>query len=252
MAVLLTTEQRRSDEGRKVMLTNLRTVIGLADCCELLGIAWAFPTEELVNGIQNDAFCQDAQAAMIDAGIAETAAQTLVGQFKQSCDSILEAENDTLFDTMRHAYTRLFLTPGGHTPVFPFESAFLFAQSGTHGVPTLFVSRTTADVEHCMRQAGVQAKNARKEPADAIWNEFAYLAFVFGSLAQALQSEDEAVAQKWVEHATTFLEKHALAWLPDFMEKTVVESQAYEVPPVYASLAEMSKPILDALKACVK
>lgn len=234
------------------MSTLLRNVIGMADCCEMLGVTWAFPTEELVEGICNGLVASDMVASMEDAGIDDVRTHELVAQFQQACQEVLaKAEGDShndLFETMRHAYTRLYLTPGGKTPVQPYESAFLFEAAGAHGVPTLFVSRTTTDVEACMREAGVIVKNARKEPADAIWNEFSYLAFAYGSLASALQEEDLVAADAWQNHIQVFLDKHALKWLPAFMEKTVQESEAYSLPPIYASLARLSTAVLQCFE----
>lgn len=234
------------------MSMSLRNVIGIADCCEVLGVTWAFPTKELVDGIYSGALAHDTIVSLVDAGVAEAEAQSLVDAFQQACLAVEGGEGvtsqDALFEVMRHAYTRLYLTPGGKTPVAPFESAFLFDASGAHGVPTLFVSRTTVDVEACMREAGVVAKNARKEPADAIWNEFSYLAFLYGNLAQALQSEDPDAKDEWENHINIFLNKHALKWLLAFMEKTEVESEAYALPPIYSSLAKLSAVVLSLLK----
>lgn len=227
-------------------------MIGLADCCEALGIVWAFPTIELIDGILDGDLAHDLVASMVDAGVDEDLACSLVDHFQQACVMVcsdnLEAGSKVLFETMRHSYTRLYLTPGGRTPVAPFESAFLFDASGAKGVPTLFVSRTTADVESCMREVGVAAKNARKEPADAIWNEFSYLAFAYGRLAEAMQSEDAVAVDEWHSHIQKFLTTHALMWIPDFMEKTIRESKVYELPAIYSSLAKVSSAILAEMK----
>lgn len=235
------------------MSTSLKKVIGIADCCEMLGITWAFPTKELVEGICDGAVSSDMIASMEDAGIDVATAHKLVERFQRACLAECgQTEGERcakLFETMRHVYTRLYLTPGGKTPVQPYESAFLFEASGAHGVPTLFVSRTTTDVEACMREAGVRAKNARKEPSDAIWNEFSYLAFAYGSLACAMQQEDLAAVCEWQEHIRVFLDKHALAWLPCFMEKTEQASESYSLPPIYSDLAKISKAILDMIAA---
>ena len=40
------------------------------------------------------------------------------------------------------------------------------------GVPALFRTPVTLDVERLMREAGVVAKNARKEPCDSVFEEF--------------------------------------------------------------------------------
>ena len=66
---------------------------------------------------------------------------------------------DLLAD-MRIVYSRLYLAPGGHTPIFPYESAFLHVERGMKGVPALFRTSVTLDVERLMREAGVVAQRA--------------------------------------------------------------------------------------------
>ena len=111
------------------------------------------------------------------------------------------------------------------------------------GIPTLFRSPVTLDVERQMREAGVVAKNGRKEPCDSVFEEFEFLSYLFAKQADALSrmADDEAVA--WGERARTFARDHVLAWLPQFMRRT----QELADGEPYAALAVLGAAALEAI-----
>lgn len=106
----------------------------------------------------------------------------------------------------------------------PYESAFLHVERGLSGIPSLFRTPVTMDVERCMREAGVVAKNARKEPCDSVFEEFEFLSYLYAKLADALSDDDAEAATTavagWTERLRAFEDEHALAWLPAFMRRT--------------------------------
>lgn len=147
------------------------------------------------------------------------------------------------FDELRREYTRLYLSPGAQVLVFPYESAFIHVESGHEGVPALFRTPITLDVESQMREAGVMPKNARKEPCDSIFQEFEFLSYLYGSLAAAIQQDDVDAEKAWQMRIDRFLDSHALRWMPAFMERTIQHSGG----SVYGAFAQVSLALLGQL-----
>ena len=152
----------------------VRRAVGKADAFELLSCAFAYPDERLAQGLVDGSFADDARACLLDAGTDLATADSVAESFALWRDATTA---DVLAD-MRIVYSRLYLAPGGHTPIFPYESAFLHVERGMKGVPALFRTPVTLDVERLMREAGVVAKNARKEPCDSVFEEFELLSYL--------------------------------------------------------------------------
>lgn len=194
----------------------VRRAVGKADGYELLSCLFAYPDERVANGLVDGTIAQDARACLVDAGFAEDKAEAVADALR----AWHGASAADLLSAMRVAYSRLYLTPGGHTPVQPYESAFLHVERGLPGIPTLFRTAMTIDVERRMRDAGVVAKNARKEPCDSVFEEFEFLSYLHAKLADALSRDDDESAAAWTKRLRAFENAHALAWLPAFMRRT--------------------------------
>lgn len=198
----------------------VRQAVGKADAYELLSCLFAYPDERVANGLVDGLIAEDARACLLDAGIAEDEVHA-VGDALGAWRGASAAD---VLSAMRIAYSHLYLAPGGHTPVQPYESAFLHVERGLSGIPSLFRTPVTMDVERCMREAGVVAKNARKEPCDSVFEEFEFLSYLYAKLADALSDDDAEDATTavagWTERLRAFEDEHALAWLPAFMRRT--------------------------------
>lgn len=195
---------------------SVRREVGCADGYELLSCAFAYPDERLAKGLVDGSVASDALACLLDAGAGEVAAR----EAAERLGAWRSASASELLSSMRVLYSRLYLKPGGHTPVQPYESAFLHAERGLPGVPALFRTSVTMDVERQMREAGVVAKDARKEPCDSVFQEFEFLSYVHAKLAEALGGEDEAGVALWSERLRVFEEEHTRVWLPLFLRRT--------------------------------
>lgn len=194
----------------------VRRAVGKADGYELLSCLFAYPDERVANGLVDGAIAEDARTCLVDAGVAQSEAEQ-VGDALRSWRGASAAD---LLSEMRIAYSRLYLAPGGHTPVQPYESAFFHVERGLPGIPSLFRTPVTMDVERCMRESGVAAKNARREPCDSVFEEFEFLSYLYAKLADALSGDDGESAAGWTERLRAFEDEHALAWLPAFMRRT--------------------------------
>lgn len=214
---------------------DLVKAVGLADLCELLAQAFAFPTKELSEALVTGAFQADANACLEDAGAMDGEAASAL-----SALSVVAEDSTALFGSLRQGYSLLYLAPGAKVPVFPYESAFRHRLAGYKGVPALFRSPATLDVESQMKAAGVLPKNVRTEPADSVWNELTFFSYLFGRLAEAVEAGDTAAQERWRDALRRFWVEHGAPWLPAFMEETraVCEADRNRVEGVlYAQLA---------------
>ena len=131
---------------------DLKQAVGLADACELLSYAFAYPDERLAQGLVDGALADDARACLSDAANGANANAEAVA----AAEGLRAWEGASVEETlsaMRKTYSRLYLAPGGHTPIFPYESAFLHVERGLPGIPALFRTAVTLDVERHMREA---------------------------------------------------------------------------------------------------
>ena len=213
--------------------------VGVADACELLSCLFAFPTEALVEGLVSGTAADDAAACLADAGVAEEKAERIGQGLRQWAGD----DEKALFTTMRRTYTQLYLAPGGNAEIFPYESAFQHVQRGLPGKPALFRTPITLDVERQMREAGVRAKNDRREPCDSASEEFEFLSYLVARQADALSRGDAAEAAVWEERAARFNAGHGASWLSSFMERTVEADEK----GLYAAFAEVGLALLEVI-----
>ena len=206
---------------------DVRRVVGAADLCELLAAAFAFPSAELAGALADGDFRADARACLSDAGVGEDEVERVAARL----DGMGKAGSaDELLALMRKGYSLLYLAPGAKVPVFPYESAFRHQAEGADGSPALFRSPVTQDVERQMRAVGVMPPHARTEPADSVWNEFSFLSFGFGSLAEALYGGDGAREAECRNMVAYFWDEHGSRWLPAFMDATIEQSDCLDEP----------------------
>lgn len=195
---------------------DIKRIVGKADACELLSCLFAFPDENLAQGLVEGVLADDAEACLHDAGADPSEAEKAASGLRAFADAPV---HDVLSD-LRRIYSRLYLAPGKSTPIFPYESAFLHVQRGLPGAPALFRTPITLDVERQMHEAGVAAKDERKEPCDSVFEEFEFLSYLYAKRAQSLAENDAEAEAKWGARIAAFECEHVLAWLPAFMERT--------------------------------
>lgn len=220
----------------------LKHVIGLADSCELLSIALAFPTEALAEAVASGALGADAASCLADidrdGADVEAALSSLVFR---------EQASDDVFGELRKEYSTIFLAPGARALVFPYESAFLHRLEHCPGSPVLFRSRSAIDVEKQMRDCGVLPQNVRQEPPDSVWNEFSFLSFLYGSIGNALyEGNDESLVQ-WKEKLEAFWLSHGARWLSAFFSCVEREGADNAYGTFYASLSVFGRAVVGAI-----
>ena len=187
----------------------LRRIIGLADACELLCAATAFPDEALAAALCDGSLTSDARACLADAQIDDAAGEAACADW----EALAGRDAATLAASLRRTHSLLHVRQADGVAVFPYESAFRFVAGGHEGEPGLFRSPVTIAVEAQMREAGVMPANARTEPCDSIWNEATFLSFLLGSEAAALMENDLDAAGAW-------------RWLPEFLCVTAQKARA--------------------------
>ncbi len=221
------------------MEADLARTVGLADGCELMAAAFAFPAPALASALGDGSFLRDAQDCLADAGTAAAPSEIL--------EALDGADADKIFDTLRAAHTMLYLLPGGEAALWPYEAAFCHDYEGRPGLPALFRSPRQLDVERHMREAGVMPADARREPSDSVWNEFSFLSYLYGSLAAALHEGRDEDAAQWRERIGAFWDEHASQWLPAFMEQTQEAAARLPRGVAYAAFAVLGHAVLAAI-----
>ena len=220
------------------MEKRLHHLVGMADLSELLEVAFSLPTPELAEGFASEAFQSDWAAAWFDAAGEEWI-------WPEGADF-----GECGFEPLRSEYSRLYLIPGNRVPVWPYENCFIYRAKGRDGVPGLFRSPTLIDVEDRMREAGVLPVDYRTEPADTMFKEFMFLAYLFGKAAEGCEAalragyEEAPEADAWEERAADFARAHALAWLPAFMDETAELTRS----ETYRTLAALGSSYLGLLE----
>ncbi len=223
-------------------MDRLRKAVGAADACELTAAMFSFPDEALAEALADGRLLSDAASCVREIGYSVGIdALDPLGDF-------VGRETAGLLDALRKGHSLLYLAPGGKTPVWPYESAFLFVENGGQGIPTLFRSAVTVDVEHCMREAGVLPETARKEPADSVWDELSFMSYLYGNVAKALYEGRAEDAVGWSGRAVSFWDDHVSEWLPAFMRKAIEEAPRLSYGAEYAVLAEAGLVILGAIR----
>lgn len=197
-------------------------IIGLADACELLCAATAFPDEALAVALCDGSLVADARACLSDAQASSAEADAACADW----EALVGRSATTLAASLRRVHSLLHVRQADGVAVFPYESAFRFVADGHEGEPGLFRSPVTLAVEAQMREAGVVPADVRTEPCDSMWNEAAFLSFLLGSEAAALSEDDLDAAANWRRREQLFLEEHLMKWLSDFLSVTALKASA--------------------------
>lgn len=197
----------------------LKEAIGLADACELLAAAAAFPDEALADALSDGRLVADARSCLDDCGVGPEEAAAACGSWAD----LAGKDRDAMLSEVRRASSLLFVRQGDGVAVWPYESAFLHVEAGRDGEPALFRSSVTLDVEKSMREAGGLPPDARTEPCDSVWDEFMFLSYLFGREAEALDEGDAEAAELFRGRARAFVGDHASRWLPGFFDAVACE-----------------------------
>ena len=224
---------------------SMRHCIGLADACELMEATFAFPTAALAQALIDGSYEDDCIGCLSDIGVGSEERAGIsheLAAFKQR-------DADELLDTLKKGHSILYLAPGLKVPVWPYESPFFTMRLNPNAKPSLYRTQIALDIEELMRKAGVVFEDARTESPDSIWNEFAYLSYLYGSLAQALLQDEVEKADELRGHIDVFVDKHVLNWFDDFMASSVENAPLHSHGTEYATFARIGAVVTKELVA---
>lgn len=227
----------------------VKRAVALADACELCASLFSFPTDaRLADALLDGAAVSDMRGCLVDLGVEGKA------EIGTTVEAVAQSHSDenNLFEHLRHEFTMLFLLPAGKCLVSPYEAVFKYREQGFEGVPSLFQSPLQQEVERLMKQAGVIPQKAITEPADSVWNELSYLAFLYGSFASAVYDENATVASKWRSHIAAFWTRHGATWLPCFMDQVKDACTMRESAEPYGAFAEFGAVALACIDGDVR
>jgi TorA maturation chaperone TorD len=105
-------------------------------------------------------------------------------------------------------YAALFLNMGPN-PVFPFESVYTSSEG-------LLMQRARDEVLAEYRKEGLARISDFNEPEDHVAIELEFMGYLCQKSAEALEAGDRDTAEKYLQKQKDFLERHLLAWIPQF------------------------------------
>jgi TorA maturation chaperone TorD len=218
----------------------LKQVVAYADLCALFSAAFEFPSSRLAAALASGSFTADLCGCLEELGILPESIWPKK-DMKGDLPSLAEGTDaDTLLAELRREYSRLYLVPGKGALVYPYESAFRHVADGREGMPVLFISPVTIDVEKWMRRYDALPESAAKEPVDSISCELGFLRMLFISLANALHQGSQEDAAGWQQEIEAFRSAHIDTWGGAFMEQTIAHTRS----PVYRNLARAARLVL--------
>lgn len=219
---------------------DVRWLEAAGDSMGLLARAFAAPDAALAEALAEGAVRRDAISCAEDLDAA--------AEMRGPADALAAfegAEAEALLASLRRAHSVLYMVPGSDERIFPFEGAFRFVAEGRPGKPLIFSNRAAVDVEECMRAVGLQPDESRHEPADSLWFELAFLAHLYGALAQT--RAEGADGSELVGAIETFQANHVRPWMEAFMDATRKKAPSVEGAQVYGALAQVASVVLGAV-----
>ena len=199
----------------KMTEAELTRVFGVADAFALVSVAFNYPSDELAEALANGSFRSDLVGSLSDMDIDKATVFQL-------CDGISEATANKsaaeLLEVMRPEYTELYYGPGKFRKMYPYESAFRKLEINPNGRATVFMTKSTHDVERSMKRRGAMPPDARREPADFFATELDFVRHLFTGYAAAVLEDGDAEA--WKGDIDSFLDNHVITWIPSLFAKT--------------------------------
>jgi putative dimethyl sulfoxide reductase chaperone len=110
------------------------------------------------------------------------------------------------FDELLSDYTRLFIGPG-KVLAAPWESVYF-------GDDRTIFQEQTLQVRQWYRQFGLEPEKIHSEPDDHVGLEFAFLAHLARLALEALERDDTAAFDQYLDAQRRFLVEHPLQWVP--------------------------------------
>lgn len=197
----------------------------LSDACSALALLAQFPTKELIEGLANGGLLADFRAMFDEAGLTEGSAGALDALAAASADF---KDEESGLSLARREYTRLFNHPE-HPAVLLYEGVFLDQENMRAGKKALgtrlFINPAALDAERCYRQVGLVRDPQENIPADCMYTELEFLAFLHTSMARAAlnkESERYSALESMLEEFTRI---HVDKWFGLFFARCVEEGK---------------------------
>lgn len=217
----------------------------LADLFEIAGMLFLFPDEDTVNSIIEGTFAD--HLTNIEQFIPYEGDEKLNDSIQ--CLNRLKGLNQSdLFEELRKGYSALFLHSGSGVRIWPYEAPFRFVNDGRTGMPSLFRSPTTIDVEKQFASAGISPANKRKEPIDSFSNECFFISLLLREIASIDQDAFD-IRKERVEQLLHFYKSHASKWFYAFLTKVQESAASTATAEIYANFTEIG---IVATKVCAR
>lgn len=214
----------------------------VADLLEITGVLFTFPGPDEADAIASGMLCE--RLGRIAACLQGDGRQRLALPLSV-LDSLAGEDCDSVRERLRRGYSSLFLHSGEGVRVWPYEAPFRFVADGRSGMPSLFRSPTTLDVEAQFAAAGISPNHKRKEPVDSLSNECFFMSLLLRSAA-GLDESDAGMRQLCLERLQEFVGSHPAKWFGPFFDR-VRDVAGCVRADEYAAFAEMGDFALQSL-----
>ena len=208
-----------SNDHVQIADCDLQNLASISDFFGLHAALFSFPTEPLASAMLDGTLASDFDAVACETGantrFAKTAAFYAIADGGDGDEA-----SSSLYAQLNREYTGLYLAPGRLRKIYPYENAFQFQRRGGKGMPTMLVTRATADVETFMRRASLLPDDYATEPVDRIDKELRLMSDGLAACVREAMMDNCLGADEWLRLAQDFSAKHIAPWVFDFMEAT--------------------------------
>ena len=205
-----------------------------ADLLEITGMLFKFLGPDEADVIASGTLCK--RLRQIAACLKDDEQQKLALSLSV-LDSLADEDCDFVHERLRKGYSSLFLHSGEGVRVWPYEAPFRFVADGRSGMPSLFRSPTTLDVEAQFAAAGISPDGKRREPVDSLSNECFFVSLLLRSAA-GLDGSEAGVRQRSLEQLQEFNGSHPAKWFESFFDRVRKAARSVRADE-YAAFADV-------------
>ena len=214
----------------------------LSDLLLLTSIGLTNPDRELAEGLTNGTYFSDLLACTEGvAGAFNSSIYTshVMDALEDCTDACLHLDSEEVYTHINREYNRLFINPRNElVPLY--ESILVHPEEKK---ATMFINATCMHAEQTYRHTGFAFDEKNKVPGDHVAIELRYLAYLFASYMNAVQTGNEASCKAVKAAVEDFCSAHVRRWLGTFIDQI----QANSNEPFYllmAQVLEFVEPVL--------
>ena len=193
-----------------------------SDFYQMLSVSLRPPTQELVAGLLEGRYNEDAHNILGELGIRD-----------QEGDELIPAAES--LSQLQQEYTRLFEDP--RSPAIPIYETLMLRDQNNKEKIMMFQSPAALDAGQSYREAGFTLINPAFEPADHMATELEFMMYLYQRKGEDLKHKRKEELEHLIQSIEKFETRHLKKWAERFFDRLQSESQM----SFYRSLARRAK-----------